>query len=282
MKYKLLFLILINACLPAADGIVFSFDRPMQLHGYLESLFCNVEGLGKVAVICRSSNSKFKKAYEKVKSSFPQVLFYEQSSRKEFKPLFIKLFEETGQYLFFATDDLFVRSKINLNICQELLGTTGSYGFYFRLGKNINRSYMIGNPAPAPQMEAISEGIFKFKFFGNSEWAYPNSVDMVLFEKSSLDKVLPFLEFDKPNSLEGSWAARANLNAHGLCFEESKVVNIPANKVNKSTNKFMNSYSVVKLLELFNKGFLLDVAEMSKILPDSPHMPIPLKFKINS
>lgn len=280
VKFKILLALIVYFNVVPADGIVFSYDRPLQLWAFLESLYAKVSGIEDLTVIFRCSDNDFRKGYLRVKDAFRKVIFIEQKTQYQFKNLIVNTVKGSKEYLFFAVDDLVIRKHIDLHKCEFLLDYANAYGFYFRLGKNITRSYMVDRPSLPPIMEYVDSDIYKFCFKdGIEDWAYPNSVDMVLLKKSTIYPLVKSLRFSTPNTFEGSWALKANLNSYGLCFEESKIINIPVNKVNISGNRSMDDISTKELLNIFNFGYRIDIEEIAKITPVSPHMAIELKFK---
>ena len=58
-----------------ADLLVFSYDRPLQLFAFLESVQKYMEGLSSVSVLYRTSNAEFEKGYQIVKKSTRMFIF---------------------------------------------------------------------------------------------------------------------------------------------------------------------------------------------------------------
>lgn len=277
---KILFLFLLAFNVSATDLIIFSYDRPMQLAALLASLFQNTKNLGKVSVIYRYSGMPFQMGFNKLIKEFPNVTFKLQQSKEEFRSMTLELVESSSQFVCFAVDDLIVRGTFDFKQCEQILESTGAYGFYLRLGRNINFSYMANKESQISNLQSVDKDIFSFNFKnGTEDWAYPNSLDMVIYRRNDVVADLMKLNFNTPNFLEGSWAGRAKLNQEGLIFSDSKVVNIPINMVNRSTNRNMNSYSTRQLLKMFNQGFKLDIEYLSTLPVNSPHMELKLKFK---
>src|SRR5271154_2417996 len=55
----------------AADLIIFSYDRPLQLYAFLESVQRYVTGIGQTSIIYRTSGQDFDAGYQIVQSTFP-------------------------------------------------------------------------------------------------------------------------------------------------------------------------------------------------------------------
>jgi len=81
------------------------------------------------------------------------------------------------------------------------------------------------------------------------------------------------LNFNSPNTLEGSWALSKPLAGVGLFYEKSKIVNIPLNLVQQEANNpHMDLYSVQELLEKFEQGFKIDINPLYGIENESAHI----------
>ena len=115
----------------AADLVVYSFDRPMQLFALLESIDFYVTGLGEITVIYRSSDDQFSMAYEEVENCFPGVVFVKQGSNPhaDFKVLTLRAaFESPHDYILFAVDDIIVKDFIDVERDVQNLELYDAYG----------------------------------------------------------------------------------------------------------------------------------------------------------
>jgi hypothetical protein len=268
-----------------ADLVVFSFDRPLQLYAFLESVEKNVKGLNQTSVIYRSSNQDYEVGYEKVQQRFSQVQFLRQGAEpaKDFKPLFLKAsFQSSAPYILYAVDDIIVKNKFDLETCMDVLEITGAYGFFLRLGKHIDYCYMKNFEQGVPPSWEVREGIFAWQFkMGNGDWKYPNSVDMSLYKKSDIETTLRKVDFHNPNLLESQWALKARFSKMGLYFEEAKIVNLPMNIVNQSNlwnNRNMQGFTTKDLLEKFQAGLKIDIRPFSKLSHRSVHIDTEVSF----
>lgn len=264
---------------PKVDLITFSFDRPLQLYAFLESTQQYVTGLGKTVVIYRSSNKAFHDAYEQVRSTFAWVEFLEQGAypQGDFKPLTMKaLNEASASYVIFAVDDIVVKDYVDLVECAKALEAAGAYGFYLRLGTNLTQCYPYGSAKqPLPIFERIGNDMLTWTLGrGVYDWGYPHTVDMTVYRKADVLKDFSLFHFTNPNMLEGNWAMRAGRVAQckGLCFTETKIVNLPLNRVqNVCLNLNMGSLSPQELLDLFNQGLKMDIQPLYKIKNPGAH-----------
>lgn len=249
------------------DVVVFSFDRPMQLFGALESIYHYVTNFQTISVLYRVSDQRFEDAYNLVKASFPKVRYIKQSEnpRKDFKPLLLHaVFDSPSEFIVFGVDDMIMKDYVDLNLCKQMLEKTGAYGFYLRFGCHIQQSV----PSSVPLMNGVLAWDLKK---GEADWGYPNSMDMTVYRKSDLKKWFTELSYKNPNSLEAAWSEHHPANIIGLYFEQSRMVNLPLNVVNHSNSSHANFMTAEELLVKFNQGFKIDIDPLYQIENPSPH-----------
>lgn len=265
------------------DLIIFSFDRPMQLWAYLESIYIYIVGIHKIFVIYRTSTDAFEKAYEQVKIAFPEIIFLQQQNKNptaQFKPLLLEttFSFSTSNYVVFGVDDIIVTDYVDINACLGALAQEKAYGFFLRIGKNITKCYTCGfkGEYKIPPLKEIKNfrNIFLWKFAeGVHGWSYIHTVDMTIYAKKDIKDFLYSLEYKTPNQLEGRWAKKVDRKKKGLCFERSKMVNIPINRVqNDYHNMSMNLFSTGEMLDLFNQGKRIDISPFFQIKNQACHM----------
>lgn len=271
---------------PLVDVIIFSYNRPMQLYALLESMDAYMEGLGEVRVIYRASAPAYETGYEMVAHDFEHVLFIKQSKNAEndFKPLTIQAIQECpSQHLMFAVDDIIVTDFVDLSECAEWIEREQAYGFFLRLGINTIYCYPLNDALQGvPPLERPAEHICKWAFAsGRCDWNYPNTVDMTIYRRKDVLNFLTQMNYSAPNLLEGVWAAayRSIPSKYGLCYECSKMVNIPANRVhNIWNNRVMNSYSIGDLLYIFGQGKKIDIKPFFQVRNKAAHAEYPFRF----
>ena len=221
----------------SADLVVFSFDRPLQLYALLESLAMHATDINSTAVIYRTSSERYTNAFTAVAQQFPHVQFLQQQSIHDFKSLTIQAIEQSSSdYIVFAVDDNIVKDTIALHECINWLEKTNAYGFYLKLGSHLDYCYTENAPQKLPPFDLVHDNIYSWQFEdGEKDWHYPNTVDMTLYRKKDLIAEFNSLDYTNPNLLEGKWAAwwvqRKAPSPIGLFYENSKILNIPLNKV---------------------------------------------------
>ncbi len=260
-----------------ADLVVFSYDRPMQLYAFLESVEKHVQGV-ETHIIYRTTNAQFDAGYEIVQQRFANAIFHKQgiNPRADFKPLTMQVtFEGTNNYVVFAVDDIIVKEDINIAECIDLLKEFSAYGFYLRVGKSLKERrppFIHINP----QVPGLSQQVHMWQFnraVPYRTWGYPNTVDMTVYKKQDIFHDLQSMDFSSPNTLESIWAGRADFKLYGLCYETTKIINIPLNLVqNDFQNANMNYLSSKELLDLFFTGLKIDIHPFFRIANEMPHM----------
>ncbi len=261
-----------------ADLVVFSYDRPLQLYAFLESAQKYVTGIGQLSVIYRASDQAFKDGYDVVRTDFPQVTFYSQGSNpaQDFKPLTLKAsFESPSNYILFAVDDIVVKDTVDIARCINALEKHDAYAFFLRLGMNLNYCYTMNQAQPVPRLTKKSGDIYVWQFNQSVlDWRYPHTVDLTLYRKKDIEGDFKTLSYSTPNRLEGAWSSRAAkiLTQKGLCFERSKMVNFPLNRVQHDWKNRAMDISPHELLAQFNAGKKMDIVKLHGIDNKSAHM----------
>ncbi len=284
MKHRFIrfFLLILVPCLlyaDQADLIIFSYDRPLQLWALLESLEKNVNNIGDVSVVYRASSQLFEQGYEEVKKEFDGVEYLQQSSdpTSDFKSLTMQcLHNGIHDYVLFAVDDIVVTGSIDLDDCIQELEITNAYGFYLRMGLNLNSCYSQRATQKKPHGAIHKDDFFVWKFSaGQCDWNYPHSVDMTIFRKKMVIQQIERLAFTSPNVLESHWAGRAvhTRDKFGICYVRSRIVNLPLNRVqNDIANRNMGFLSPQELLSLFAAGLKMDIEPLQGFVNEAAHM----------
>ena len=262
----------------AADIIIFSYDRPLQLYALLESIEKYVTNVSTIQTIYRASNTDFEVAYTKVFDRFDQVKHYLQSHNpyQDFKKLTIEALQRgTSRYILFAVDDNIVKDHVDLAKCTRFLESTGAYGFYLRLGRNLSYCYPYEKEQPLPPLVHINDEICKWHFNqGSMDWEYQHTVDMAIYRKDDVLKDFRHISFTYPNTLECAWNGVAGhiMNRFGICYVTSKIINIPANRVQKDFHSKSMGISPEELLQIFNENKKIDIEPLHSISNPSAHM----------
>lgn len=266
------------------DIVAFSYDRPMQLYAFLESLQLYGKNTGQQTVIYRARDDAFEVGYDIVKKAFPDVHWIKQDHKKaldEFKAQLLQAtFNSPSEHIAFAVDDIICKEPFDFNEAIVALARTKAHAFFYRLGDHITHCHTMNIPHKIPPLQKVYSDIYTWTFKeGNGDWNYPNSVDMVVYKKSRIKSLLTDLKCTFPNDFEAAWACKADHNLKGLCHQRTKIVNIPINIVSTSySNRNMNAYSTEELLALFLEGNKIDISKLQGITNASPHIDFNVEF----
>jgi glycosyltransferase involved in cell wall biosynthesis len=257
------------------DLIIYSYDRPLQLYALLESTEQHVIGLARIFVIMRASTGELEHAYHTVKNSFSYVEFYQQSAPyDDLKQLTLDCLSKTNQeFVVFGVDDIIVKDTIDFNECIYVLEKTQAHAFFLRLGKNLDYCYTMNCAQPLPRFKQVRNDIYSWQFsHGKYDWCYPNNLDFTLYRKKYINPIFSLVPYKTPYALESEFMAFVDMYAYGLCYQNSKIINIPLNVVqNDWPNNALNSHSTQQLLELFNQDLKIDITRFHKIPNKSAH-----------
>jgi hypothetical protein len=268
------------------DLIIFSYDRPLQLYAFLESVQHYITGLESCTVIYRTSNSEFDKAYNKVSQAFPNTVFRQEhanTQQKDFKSLLINsVTSGRSPYIVFAVDDMITKQYVNLEQCTSLLEQTGAYGFFLRLGTNLNYCYPLSCAQPVPPLTEVSQSVYSWTFKdGSFDWNYSHTVDMTVYRKNGILAAIEKLNYHNPNTFDVAWSKIAHTvtNRQGLCFADSAIINLPLNRVqNEHNNRYANTWTSEQLLSLFDSNLKIDIHQFAGIKNDACHVVYNINF----
>lgn len=281
MKNFFLFFVVSISSLFSADIVVFSYNRPLQLYAFLESVEMHVKHVDKVFVIYRASDPIYESSYNEVFQRFAFSTPIKQNhhlAKRQFKSTLLSvLFDKAlsnSRYIVFAVDDIVITDPIDFQSDERLLEKHKAYGFFYRLGKNITECYMTSSYSGLPNnLQEIESNILTWNFFrAKGDWNYPNNLDFTLYRKEDIKQNLIRIPFTFPNDFESNWDRIANRKKIGLCPIKSKMVNLPLNIISGYNTKATGNFSAHDLHKIFLDGMKMDILPIQQILNKSPHM----------
>ncbi len=249
--------------------VVFSKDRAMQLDAFLRSYYACVSPLGLVQVLYLATTDRHAKAYSDVfKGREVWVDPHVQSA--SFKDDLLRMLPVTGNVVFFVDDQVFVQPW---DVLEEA-------GLSLRLGLNVTRNYASGHPDQAlPPFQVAGVDLVKWRWAdGELAWAYPFSLDGHVYNLSVIRPLVESIEFSSPNTLESMLQSFAPRFSYGLCYRESKVVNVPWNRVQTDwSNRCGVGNGVEELLGHWESGKRIDIRVIHGV--KSVHQEFPLALE---
>lgn len=249
--------------------IVFSKDRPMQLHAYLESLIrasgCQQRQIyvlyREVSPIC----------YDKVKTYFPDVHWVPED---DFDSQLRKVAAEADEHIMFGCDDVVFINEFDLQMMERYLDEHEDIlAFSLRLGQNIK---------PLPKGLQRDGAIFSWSWEDNtSHYGYPWELDCTLYRKSDVLGMLQKLEkVQSPNYLEAipeenprEYIAVKRMAAY---YERSSAIVITVNRVQDTHPNGVDDSGATDVLSLFiqyhYEDRYLDIDRLWKCKSDKVHV----------
>ena len=224
--------------------IVFSKDRPMQLHAYLESLKkatgCNETDIyvlfKEISPIC----------YDKVREYFPNVNWIPE---KHFAKQLYDIVLKAKDYIMFGCDDVVFVNDFDLHKAEVCLKeNVDVFGFSFRLGRNIK---------PIPRKLWKNQDIYLWDWAENTgHYGYPWELDCTLYRKEDVIAILSKIgDVKSPNYLESipeekpnEYILRRKMAAY---YEDSKAIVITVNRVQDTHPNSIDALKLTDVLSLF-------------------------------
>lgn len=244
--------------------IIFSKDRPIQLHLLLESIKINAENVFNTNIIYTSSNDEYEKGYEllKQRNVINNINWVKQSN--DFKQYLLNLLNnEKFEYSCFGTDDGIIFKKFDENIITKTFNEEKNlFTFSLRLGLNVNYCYTMdaGNKViPVYQ----DDNIIKWEWIKHyTDFGYPLSVDFHVFNTKEISKLARKISFENPNIFEAGLQIFNNYPKEIMAsFKHSVLVNSPNNMVNTTfdnRNGLKYKYNVKELNNKYLSGEIID------------------------
>lgn len=290
-------------------NIVFTKNRPLQLEGYLESLYRHFpQELFQTYVIYKPE--LFGQQYQQLFQKFPSCKVIEE---RDFFSDFLSILNEVNtEYMLFGVDDVVYFDSVDFDLIDETFKEFSKdiFGFSLRFSEqNINRSDPVseadiaGQPvysinwtqgrAPTTRypfelcatiykselVKKILENSRKTNFFFEKAFA-PNSYTVNILgrilKKHAILKSFGY--FYNPNTLE-SWNCRwcqnnAERLPFQLYFQKLCATAIQVNMVNTSTNNESDNfadYTVETLAEKYSQGYRLNIDAIVNNKPTDIH-----------
>ncbi|WP_434687167.1 glycosyltransferase [Pseudanabaena minima] len=267
--------------------IIFSKNRSCQLELLLRSLKIYLQDwqLYSVNIIFSYTNREYEQGYEIVKKQFPSFNYFPESQDQfvadSFKQLVLECFKNDHPYTMFLVDDLVFKSPVNLadNTFQTFINDSNILCLSLRLSPDIEYCYTSNIFSPPPPFDTNLVWDWQ-KQPKNSDWGYPMSLDGHIFRTLEIyDLIESNRSFNNPNTLETQLALRP-ISAHQMiCYAESKIVNIPANKVqNIYSNRHAQMSDLNDLNQHFLNGYRLSLKPILETKNISVHQEIPLQL----
>lgn len=246
------------------QGIVFSKDRPLQLHLTLASYRLQVKNPMPLTILYCASNPAYAKAYAEVAASFPKsAKFTFVEEKGGFKATLLQVLNSlTCAKMFFLTDDdVFVQPLDMAEFTSfDPLTTVVSP----TLSPQVKYAHVLQREVRRPKGFEKVKGHPEMVSFtwsdGEAQWDYPFSVDGNLFSTAEVRTIAAVTAYKAPNTFE--WAlmqygdrGRAR---QGVCYTKARIMNLPINRVQTEYANYAGTMAVEGLLKAWQEGKCID------------------------
>jgi hypothetical protein len=258
--------------------IICSKNRPLQLYALLESLQEKTNICFEDTYVLYKYDNKFIEALSEVNHEFSNVHFINEYNFKENISEIIS--KNVKSYVMFLMDDDIIKEEINFKEITKYMDENPIFTFSLRMGKNLNYCY------PVNKQQAIPTGYDLDNYFmwnfreGEFDWNYPLSLDGHVFEKHEFERILKmFNGWNSPNTLEACIQPANNIiNPICVCYQQSRLVNLPINKVQNDFNNRSGNVSEGYLLNVWNNKKKINLQTIYGLNNDGAHQEINLEF----
>ncbi|MFC1850867.1 glycosyltransferase, partial [candidate division CSSED10-310 bacterium] len=271
------------------NTIIFSKDRACQLELLIRSMKAFVKQWQELQpmVLYSYSDQFFKRGYKKLMQIHPDITYFHEPERPDgFQKSVLKLMSVKNPYTVFFVDDLVFRRKWDLNdeIFQIFSLDDRILCLSLRLSPRITFSYSMQRKSPPPAFEP--DWIWNWLGVPSGmDWGYPFSLDGHIYRTMDIRRAMTTTVYSNPNQLEENLALQARVNAAFLqrpkiiCYDDSKIVNIPANIVQKThDNRHANFISVEEINQKWLDDHIIFLKNIIDVPNTAVHQEIPFKF----
>lgn len=273
---------------PGLSGVVVSKDRALQLY----SLLCTYRELANhpamLTVIYSTSTEAHSKAYKEI-----EELFSDGSLKIEFVKEVDSFRVTTNKVLsrintkniFFLVDDIVFIRPVDLAFAAQL--DTSRYILSFRHSPALTRSYTSNANQIPPKLSGFPgcPELLQFRWFeAGHEWSDPWSLDGQVLSTAEVRAMTEISDFVAPNTYEAALKTFSSMCAErlGLCYSESKILNLPINRVQSEVENLSGEISPEYLLSKWNDGMMLDTEMLRAHIPRSTHEEHAVVLKMRS
>jgi hypothetical protein len=259
------------------SAVVFTKDRPIQLHALLESYFYYTSNCAPLTIIYACSDSNYQKGYDELTEIWKDVAFIRETNF--YDTLKSVLNSIDNEKIFFLVDDIIFTRHYDLSEIARV--NCLKYVPSLRLGKNISFSYVRDREISRPDFTAFNEYLLSWKWTEkNSYWSYPLSLDGHIFLLQELKVMVDLIHFHAPNSLEENLQIFNPIyfRRRGISFPQSVLVNTPWNMVQKEITNKNENIDTGYLLTKWQQGKRIQFENYQNIDNKSCHEALPIVF----
>lgn len=238
--------------------VIFSLNRGCQLDLLLRSLKRCWQDWQQtnIHILYTMSEPRFEAGYALCRGYHPEFHWYMQ---RDFKESVLSLMDPADRLSMFLVDDMVWRAPWKLEGDPALVDFHHEFclsaAVSLRLCPRINYCYSMDMKTAQPKPDPANEHFIAWNWRQHTgDWSYPHSLDAHIFRTGDIWHLLERGSYDNPNQLEDYMAARPPDRSIMRCYHDSKVFNIPMNRVQAVRENRSGNVAPEDLNEVFLHG----------------------------
>lgn len=266
-----------------AECVIFSMNRPVQVHALLTSYKEMVKNRVPVHVLYAATTPEFDKAYMEIAQEFKDenVTFHKE---EKFRKTLLEILNSLkASKMFFLVDDIIFTHELDMaeftsfDPKQVLINIRLAPRFNFSFTRQVKQL----PPKGLKPLEGHADKVTWQWDEGGNEWGYPMSVDGHLFDTKEVTWMSTVASFVAPNTYEGALMQFYSYvkDRPGICYTDCKIVNVPCNKVQTENDNVAGEITPESLLEKWNEGLCIDTSKLKGYKNMAPHEETSFEFK---
>jgi hypothetical protein len=273
--------------------IIWSKDRACQLYLLLESIEQYTRYMFDTTVIYNGSDEQYLEGYYKVMKSIEgwnldqDIYFVEEQNSIRYHTMNVIHFYE-NEHICFSTDDMVIYRQPPYRSYKDIYQFLPRYEsevFSFRLGLNTTMQDHYRGLYQPPLNKYIEHKVGPVISWNTmhhkctDNYGYPLALDMHVFKKGMIDRIVGDEQWENSNQLESSLFNHRNLISYISSFKDSVAVNIPANNISGVTRSGKDfPYTHRELNDRFLAGQKIDLFAIGQEKIIGCHQEIEFKF----
>jgi len=254
--------------------IIFSKNRACQLELLIRSMkeFFKEFSECEIKILYTYSNYEYETGYNKLKIIHfePNIKYVKES---KFQNDLIFLFDKSQPFTIFFVDDNVFKEPFSLE--DKEFKTFSSrkdiLTLSLRLHPRLNYCYPARLRQVSPQMD--TDGVYNW--FGKpGDFGYPMSLDGHIYYTKNIQYYFSNYRFNGPNDLESQMAMNPIPIPNMMCYNKSRIINLPVNKVQDFNNNVHGKIPAKYLNEQFLTGKIISMENIRGIDNTSCHQEI--------
>lgn len=248
--------------------VIFSKDRALQLDAFLRSYAAMAHQPSLLHVLYRATTERHRLAYIQVFDQHASLV--EPHLGDDLKTDLLAVLPKIGCVTFFVDDIVFIR-PFDIEECP---------GLSLRLGLHLTRCYPLNTPQSVPPYELRNGYVEWIWANGDHDWGYPMSLDGHVLNLVEIRSTLASATYATPTRIESALSRLVDDNRVGVCYPETRLVNIPWNRVQDenlgSRHTWCSDLGPDRMLAHWETGYQIALADIYDIINESCHQELPL------